>query len=578
MSPSPGWLESYATDRHNWHNITTNGRLSYFRRIGVVETFFDIDGCDFEGRADLTIHLRVELKTSLSVESLKERILLAWSVLRQEHVLLSAKVIDAKDIGIRNPEYAPEDRLFLLQAVSTPKEMLAEATKHARFLEDHYDEVDADEFFVHTQNSSRCLDASEALGRLYVLPVKSDGRGVCQLDLVLIAAHEITDGLSSARWISHFVDLLNTSSQQLTSHASHICRTSAVGRLPPAQESLYPPMQGNVAKQRWSWLLSRILRHTRNPPPASFQNPLRRKVPLDKAVALSPRYSKVIDYSRLPPLNSYRIRANLSPAATRRLAEICRRAKISIGSGSFALVAIVMMLFEERRNPNVSADQRLPFVGSFPINPRPFIHGTSTTGKEDSLMLAFSDGVTLPFLPSDLDLEGRLKLLGKQATRQLRQYQKRPRSLEEEIHMGSKSPTQLFPLLYLATMERRETRSRPERKRGWDIQGGYPAKTSATLATCGVSSVGARGSILSSGKHDTSRLPPGVDVVADFRKLDTSVRARDGEFLVGVVGDQDCIRFGVSYDGCGIDPELAEEFKHVLESILEPPEAPAPKL
>ncbi|KIV79674.1 hypothetical protein PV11_07222 [Exophiala sideris] len=578
MSSNPDWLESYATDRHDWHETTSNGRLSYFRRIGVVETFFDIDGCDFEGRADLTIHLQVELKTSLAVQNVKERILLAWSILRQAHVLLSTKVLDANQVEIRDAEYAPEDRLFVFQPVSTPDEMLAEAKKHASFLEEHYDKVDADDFFVHTQNSSRCIDASIALGKLYVLPVKLDNRGLCQLDLVLIAAHEITDGLSSARWISHFVDLLNTSSQELASYANDICQNSALTRLPPAQESLYPPMQGNLARQRWSWLLSRILRHTRNPPPASFQNPLRRKATLDKAVALSPRYSKVIDYSRVPPLNSYRIRAALSPASTRRLAEICRKAKISIGSGGFALVAIVMMLFEERRNPNVPLNQRLPFVGSFPINPRPFLTGTPTTGKEDSLMLAFSDGITLPFLPSDLEFEGRLKLLGKQAARQLRQYQKRPRSLEEEVHMGSKSPTQLFPLLYLGTIERREIRSRPERKRGWDIQGAYPAKTSATLATCGVSSVGARGSILSSGKHDTSRLPPGVDVVADFRKLDTSVRARDGEFLVGVVGDQDCIRFGVSYDGCGIDPELAQEFKHVLESILESGGAPAAKL
>lgn len=578
MSSKADWLESYATDRHDWHEITSDGRLSYFRRIGVVETMFDIDGCDFEGRADLTIDLQVEVKTSLSVQSLNERILQAWSILRQEHVLLSAKVADAKEIVTGNPDYAAEDRLFVFQPASTPDEMLAKARKQTRFLEEHYDKVDIAEFFIHTLNSSRCIDASTALGRLFVLPVKLDERGVCHLDLVLIAAHEITDGLSSTRWMAHFVDLLNASSQQLSCHASQLCDKSAARRLPPAQESLYPPIQGNLARQRWSWLLSRILRHTRKPPPASFQNPLRRKIPLDKAKALDAKFSAVLDYSRVPPLNGYRIRADLSPASTHRLMELCRRARISIGSGCFALVAIVMMLFEERRDPDISADQRLPFVGSFPINPRPFLKGTPTTGKEDSLMLAFSDGITLPFLSSELDFEGRLQLLGKQAARQLRQYQKRPRSLEEEIHLGSKSPTQLFPLLYLATMERREMRSSPDKKRGWNIQGGYPATTSATLATCGVSSVGSRSSTISSGKYDTSHLPPGEDVVADFRNLSTSVRARDGEFLVGVIGDQGRIRFEVSFDGCGIDPDLAQEWKHVLENILESGGVPAAKL
>ena len=95
---------------------------------------------------------------------------------------------------------------------------------------------------------------------------------------------------------------------------------------------------------------------------------------------------------------------------------------------------------------------------------------------------------------------------------------------------------------------------------------------SSTLATCGVSSTGARGSVLSKGKYDiTSDLPEGVDLRADFRGQHASVRARDGEFLVGVVGDNDVLRFGVSYDGCAIDPELAEEWKDAIENILEAP-------
>jgi hypothetical protein len=237
-----------------------------------------------------------------------------------------------------------------------------------------------------------------------------------------------------------------------------------------------------------------------------------------------------------------------------------------------------MMLFEERRNPDTPADERKPYVGSFPVNPRPFLEGPPTTGKEDSLMLAFSDGIALPFLPSDLNLEGRFRLLGKQAHRQLRQYQKRPRNTTEQLQLGTRSPDQLLPMLYLSTMERLENKSDDHRKRGWNIQGQYPAKVGGSLATCGVSSVGSRASIIGPGKYDVSRLPHDKDLVADFRGLNTTVRARDGEFLVGAVGDGEVFRFGVSYDGCVIDPALANEWKCVMETILEPSEGSMAKL
>jgi hypothetical protein len=233
-----------------------------------------------------------------------------------------------------------------------------------------------------------------------------------------------------------------------------------------------------------------------------------------------------------------------------------------------------MMFFEERRNPHLPAHERLPFVGSFPVNPRPFFSDKLDASKVDGVMLAFSDGITLPFLPSNLDLAGRLRLLGTQAHRQLRQYQKRPRSMEEGIQLGAKGPTQLFPLLYLNTTELVERKERAERRRGWDIQGKYPARVRATLSTCGVSSVGSRGSVVRAGKYDTSRLLSDRDMVADFRNLSATVRARDGEFLVGVVGDHDCLRFQVSYDGCAIDPDLANEWKDVIENILEPGKTP----
>lgn len=575
-----GFLESYATSRHDWRQMTKNGRVAFYRRMGIVESCFNTDGTDFEGRADLTMHLHVAMKTRLSLKQLRARVELVWALMRQKHILLSARVAKAVDILPETSVGGSEDRFYVFEPSSDPFSMLREAKQHIVFVADHFPQLDPDDFFIHTLNSSRCIDESQAMSRLYVMPIAQDQNGQHQMHFMFLAGHEIVDGLTSMRWMASFIKLLNLSAAQLVHDAAALCARAPTGRLPPAQESLYPPIRGSPARQRWSWALTRILRHTRRPPPAAFQNPLRRIKGSANPTPFKPKYVPVLDYSRTPPLNSFRIRATLGPASVRRMSRICREARISIGSGCFALVSLVMMLFEERRNPHIPAPERLPFVGSFPVNPRPFLAGKPTTGKEDSLMLAFSDGVTLPFLPSDLDLEGRLRLLGKQAHRQLRQYQKRPKTIEEEIHLGSRSPTQLLPLLYLNTMESLERGSKPHRKRGWDIQGAYPAKPPSSLSTCGVSSVGARGSIISAGRYDTTgQLEPGQDLVADFRNLDTTVRARNGEFLVGAAGDGDYLWFGVSYDGCAIDPELASQWKQVMETILlDTEKPPLPKL
>ncbi|KAJ9610635.1 hypothetical protein H2200_005412 [Cladophialophora chaetospira] len=574
MPPQSHWVDGYGPVRYGWR---AEGDYTFYRRIGIVEGLFDTDGVDCEGRADLSMHLHLNLKTRLSPQKLRAHILLAWSVMRQKHVLLSTRVMDGADLnhalssgdvvkGERLQDNDAKDRFFVFKPCRQPGSMLTEAAQHAVFVEDHSSRVDVKEFFIHTQNTRRCINPEQAMSKLYILPVTES-----QLHLVFIAAHQIVDGLTSSRWMASFIHLLNLSRQQLESETEALCSSTPLTRFPPAQEALYPLIKGSEARQRWSWLLSRILRHTRRSNPAAFQNPLRRTDHLSRAAALNPKFPGVLDYSRLPPQNTFPLTAVLSPASTRRISRICRDAKISVGSGCFALVAIVMMLFEEKRNPQIPLHERLPFVGSFPINPRPFLSGEPTTGKEDSLMLAFSDGITLPFLSSDLSLKGRIRLLGKMAHRQLRQYQKRPRSKEEQIQMGSRSPTQLIPLLYLNTMEYLERKSQPERKRGWNIQGAYPAAVSPTMSTCGVSSVGARGSVLRKGMYDTStELPEHVDVVADFRGQDSRVRAREGEFLVGVIGD-DVLRFGVSYDGCAIDPALAEQWKDVMERILEEP-------
>ena len=111
-----------------------------------------------------------------------------------------------------------------------------------------------------------------------------------------------------------------------------------------------------------------------------------------------------------------------------------------------------------------------------------------------------------------------------------------------------------------------------------DFQGAYKPAVPQTLATCGISSVGDRTGLISSGKYslDSSFMQEeGKDIAADFRNMWSFVRPRDGEFLVGAAGNRDTedgqmqLGFGVSFDGNAIDPVRAREWKEVIEGLLE---------
>lgn len=216
--------------------------------------------------------------------------------------------------------------------------------------------------------------------------------------------------------------------------------------LPPAQEAVYPPVGNSPPRTRWKWAISRILRHKRVPPPDAFKNPLKRADALPEAQTIPPTFDKVLDYSKKPPCNAYVGAATLSAPVTRGIVRLCREAKCSVGAGLFALVGMAQMALEEINRPDIQLDQRNPFVASFPLNPRPFL---DYKGPPDSIMLAFSDGISLPFLPSELPVEARFKLLVRQAHRQLGVYQKKPRSSGDSARLGARSPSQMIPMQYL---------------------------------------------------------------------------------------------------------------------------------
>jgi hypothetical protein len=252
----------------------------------------------------------------------------------------------------------------------------------------------------------------------------------------------------------------------------------------------------------------------------------------------------------------------MSPAASKRLATLCKGAGTSVGAGVFALVGLVMMEIEEQIHPNIPLEQRRPFIASFPLNPRPFFN---YRGPHDSCMLAFSDGIVMPFLPSDLPLEGRLRLLAKAAHRQLKTYQKR-----KTPGVSSHSPIRMLASNYLTAVERAEDKLPPQYRQGVNPQGAYPANATFQAATCGVSSVGSVKQWVTPGKYDLNE-KNGKDVIADFRELKGGVRARDNEFLCGNFSDAEGrLGYAVSYDASAMDEELVDQWKRRIESILEP--------
>ncbi|KAK9899245.1 hypothetical protein P389DRAFT_46148 [Cystobasidium minutum MCA 4210] len=568
--PTPEhWLEGYASAYHAWqYAVDGKGEACFYRPLGLVERGFDLDGVGYEGRADINATLELDVNTTCTPEQIRRRILLAWTLLRLHHVLLLSKAVFHRPF--MRPSHKSQNRYFLVKFPSSKHEAVSDAKKHITFIKHTQKDFDLPSFFHHSQNVARVVKPTEAMAELFVAPL-TDGR---RIELLLVMGHQISDGLTNYTWLSHFLRLLNTPISHLETGLHAMSRPHGlVDKLPPPQEDLYMPVSGTRARQRWYWAILRVMRHTRRPLPACFQNPLRRQAPARAAKALEPKYDSLLDYTRMPPLNTFTVEARVDTRLSRKLIKLCREANASVGAGSFTLTAMVMMSLYEQQNPHLPLHQRLPFIGGFPVNPRPFF---GHHADPDSLMLAFSDGVVLPFLPSHLDFAKRFRLLVRQAHRQLRQYQKR--KTNTSIAEASSSSSNVVAQTYLGSFDRLQRTSSTLSQDVRDSligglpnpQGNLPARANPTLATCGISSVGKSG--WHRGIYDLNKqVGEGEDAfVADYHNSKQNVRARDGEFLVGVWGESDgTISANVSADGNAIDPELAQQWKYLMETILE---------
>jgi hypothetical protein len=63
-------------------------------------------------------------------------------------------------------------------------------------------------------------------------------------------------------------------------------------------------------------------------------------------------------------------------------------------------------------------------------------------------------------------------------------------------------------------------------------------------------------------------LGEGREFVADFKDIQSAVRVRDGEFLIGVGGAEDGLWVAVSADSSNLDPVLMGEWRTRLEEVF----------
>ncbi|KAL9086697.1 MAG: hypothetical protein Q9165_007016 [Trypethelium subeluteriae] len=557
---------------------------------------FDCDGRKFEGRADIHGVLTLKVKGRETREQLRERIRLAWANFRAQHPLTRAnasKLLSGPTVdGVGKVD---QQRYLVIKPLGkSPEENLEDSSATLVFVEDFHGQVDPADFLKHVENTGRAIDPSQSLSKLFVLPLIKLSDGAFQLPLVFIFAHQITDGLTMYNWLPHFSQLLNQPQSTLLTTLSHLSSprppTTPLPPLPPAQEDLYPPIPGSPAHKRWSWLLRRIQRHTRRPLPPAFPNPLTRTQPLPPGHArrMSPSYPSLLNYGTVPPLNTHRAHAVLSPSASRQFHAVARSARVSLGATAFALVGLVMQTLRASLHPSEGEAARADFIGSFPLNPRAFLL-SEYAGPADSLMLGFSAGLVLPFLPLGKPVGLRMRVLARRAQAQLRRYQRREVRIRGKGIGGEgkeKGARELLQDLYLMTAERSEMLLGEEERRGWVVQGGYPARGNPTGATCGVSWVGAvdalmRGPMAARGDEEgkwKDRVGGTVggggdedqrEFEAAWMDVDMGVRVREREFLVGgsTLG-QDRVSFAVSYDGNAYDEALVRKWEEKMETIL----------
>ena len=207
------WLHRYGNNQHQWTEVGTGkNRVAFERQIGLVETSFDVDGIHYGGRADMTHYSEFEIKTSLNNDQLRERFILAWTVLRHHHVLMLARTADR-----REPEL---QRCFVVDVSLDPELAIAETKKTIAVVESN-SEIDAHDFRHHALNTARIVDQAKSTTNVFILPITKLGQNRYKFPFLMVLAHMVSDGLTLFSWLGHFAGLDMPASSEWTRKTLH---------------------------------------------------------------------------------------------------------------------------------------------------------------------------------------------------------------------------------------------------------------------------------------------------------------------------------------------------------------------
>ena len=184
------WSDRYGSQEYDWRSLKQNDRTSFYRELGFAEFGFDVDGRQYQGRADMNAQLELEVRTSLEHHDFRERVLFAWACMRCQHVLVQAKALTGEELfGYKTPKRT--EVYFTIDLPRTVSEAIEDAAQHLVFLDDHFENVDQWDFWVHCQNTARVLDPSKALSKVFAHRLEPTENGCSLLRLLFVTSHSI---------------------------------------------------------------------------------------------------------------------------------------------------------------------------------------------------------------------------------------------------------------------------------------------------------------------------------------------------------------------------------------------------
>lgn len=185
MSASEHWLDQYSSRYFSWQlGQNEDGRPCHYRPLGLVERGFDLDGIGYEGRSDVNALMELSIASRCTPEQIQNRIKLAWTVLRFDHVLLQCTAVFRQQW--MKPSHESPVRYCVYCPPLDVQEAISKANRSLTFIKDRPGVFDVRDFYHHSQNVARIVDPKKAMAEVFVAPFILDENGRGHLDILIV--------------------------------------------------------------------------------------------------------------------------------------------------------------------------------------------------------------------------------------------------------------------------------------------------------------------------------------------------------------------------------------------------------